>query len=349
MRAVIGGLVGGAIGALLWAGVVVFTGYEVGWIAWGVGGLVGYGVAKGNEGGGRSSTAAGTLAVVIAALAILGGKYAGIVSLMPSDDEITAMFLESFENEEYVVSYVADEVAADFAAQGRQLDWPAGLDPSQASSQADYPADVWAEAEGRWSGWSESERADYRREREAETVANLSESMPEIRAAIAGGGFAGSFTPMDIIFFGLAMVTAFGVGSGGKKSVEELAVEYAEAVQLAMIRVMVADGRIDDEEVGTVCGIYQQITGEDVSPDVIRAKATIAQSQGRDLQAALADLAPHLTDQAKSAVLKAAVAVAIADGDFGDDEKALISGIADALGLTEDQLRSTLTELTQAA
>lgn len=348
MRAVIGGLVGGAIGALLWAGVVVFTGYEVGWIAWGVGGLVGFGVAKGNEDGGRSSTAAGTLAVVIAVLAIVAGKYAGIQSIMPSDDEITAMFMADFEREEYLISYVADEVVAEYVSQGRNVDWPSGTIPAQAAYEEDYPADVWAEAESRWVARSERERADFRSAREAETVASLEESMPEIRAAIAGGGLAGSFTPMDLIFFGLAMVTAFGVGSGAKKTAEEVAEEYGEAVQLAMIQVMVADGNVDDEEVRTVCHLYEQITGEQVSEQVIAAKAALAQSQRRDLESELRELTPHLTDEAKGGALRAAVAVAAADGEFGGPEKALLSRIADALGLTEDELRSMVRQPTGA-
>ncbi|MGD8600327.1 MAG: TerB family tellurite resistance protein [Gemmatimonadota bacterium] len=339
MRAVVGGLVGGAIGAAVWAVVVVLTGYEVGWIAWGVGGLVGFGVAKGNADGGRSSTAAGVLAVVIAALAIVAGKYAGIVTTMPSDDEIVGMFVDRFDDEEYVVSYVADEVVAEYVQEGRQVDWPAGSDPSQASSRADYPVDVWAEAEARWGMRSEEDRAAYRDSLEAQTVESVQENMPEIRSAVAGGGLMGSFAPMDVLFFGLAMVTAFGIGSGAKKTSEQLAEEYAEAAQLAMLRVMLADGHIDEEEVQTVCAVYRQITGDDVSAEVIRAKAAIAQSQGRDLQAALRDLALYLTDQAKVAVLQAAVAVAAADGHFEDEEKVLVSGIAEALGLTEDQLR----------
>jgi uncharacterized tellurite resistance protein B-like protein len=301
---------------------------------------VGFGVAKGNANGARSSTAAGVLAVVIAALAIIAGKYAGIVSMVPSDDEIVDMFIERFDDEEYVVSYVADDVAAEYAREGRELQWPVGSDPSQAKSEADYPAEVWAEAEVRWSLRSDEDRAAYRRSLEAQTVENLQANMPAIRSAMAGGGLFGSFAPMDAIFFGLAMVTAFGVGSGAKKTTEQLAEEYAEAAQLAMLRVMLADGRVDEEEIDTVCTVYRQITGEDISAEVIRAKATIAQSQGRDLQASLRGLAPYLTDQAKVAVLRGAVAVAAADGHFEEREKQLVSGIADSLGLTEEQLHS---------
>ncbi len=349
MRAVVGGLIGGAFGALLWAGVVLFTGYEVGWIAWIVGGLVGFGVAAGNADGGRSSTAAGTLAVVIAAVSILAGKYAGVQAAMPNDDEIVAMFMEGFAEEEYVVSYVADEVVGEFESQGRPVSWPPGVDPATASTEVEYPADVWAEAQTRWRAFSEAERVAFREAREAEVMENISGSLPEIRAVMAEGGFLGSFSPIDVIFFGLSMATAFGVGSGAGKTREEIAEEYAQAVQLAMIRVMIADGEVDEQEVHTVSEVYRQLTGTEVSADVIRAKATLAQSQGRDLQAALIELAPHLSDEGKGTVLKAAVMVAAADGEFEASEQALISEIANALGMSEDQVRDTVAELTQAA
>jgi tellurite resistance protein len=116
-----------------------------------------------------------------------------------------------------------------------------------------------------------------------------------------------------------------------------------------MIKIMIADGEVDPGEVHTVSVIYQELTGVAVSEDVIRAKATLAQSQGKDLQAALTDLAPHLSDEGKSTVLKAAVKVAIADGDFETAEQSLLTEIASALGMSEDQMRATVAELTQVA
>jgi hypothetical protein len=41
---VLGGIAGAAVGAALWAGVTVATGYQIGWMAVGVGFLVGYAV-----------------------------------------------------------------------------------------------------------------------------------------------------------------------------------------------------------------------------------------------------------------------------------------------------------------
>ena len=349
MRPVVGGIIGGTVGALLWAVVVVVTGYEIGWIAWGIGALVGFGVAKGNQDGARSSTAAGVLAVVIAAVAVAGGKYGGVRISMPSDEELRGMFLEMYEDEDYVVSFMADDIVAELESQGRTVAWPEDVDPTSASTAAEYPADVWAEAEARWSAMTEQERADFRAAREAEATANLDMNMALIRQSIMGESFLSNFTPMDVIFFGLAMATAFGVGSGRVKTKEQIAEEYAEALQLAMIKVMIADGDVDEGEVRTIVDVYKEVTGREVSVDVVRAKATLAHSQGKDLQAALVELAPHLNDEGKKSVLRAAVKVAVADGTFEAPEKALISQVAQALGLSEDKMREAVAELTQAA
>jgi tellurite resistance protein len=347
VSAVVGGLIGGAVGAFVWAAVVYFTEYEIGWIAWGVGGLVGYGVAAGNRDGTRSSTAAGVLAVAISIVAILAGKWAGVQMIMPSDEEILEMATAGFDQEEYVVSYVADDVAAELEAAGRTVDWPSGVDPATASAEADYPPEIWAEAELRWAGLTEQQKLVFQEDLETEVRDNVEANLPEIRAAMAGGGFAGSFSPMDVVFFGLAMVTAFGVGSGARKTQEQIAEEYAQAVQLAMIRVMLADGAVDPEEVRRIAEVYHELTGAEVSVDVIQAKATLALSGGRDLSAALTELAPHLSDEGKATVLKSAVTIAIADGRLEATERAVLDEIAGALGMSESQMRETVAELTR--
>ena len=97
MKDVVFGLIGGALGALLWAGVVYVTEYEIGWIAWAIGGLVGFSVALGNKDRGRSPMAAGSLAVIITTLSIVAGKYAAVEMLLPSDAEIIEAYTESFD------------------------------------------------------------------------------------------------------------------------------------------------------------------------------------------------------------------------------------------------------------
>ena len=194
MKDIIFGVIGGLVGAAVWAGVTYITEYEVGWIAWGVGGLVGYCVAFGNRDRGRSATGAGVIAVVITVLSIAAGKYAAIDLMMPSDEELVEMFTEGFEDEEYVMSFVADEVVGEYLAAERSVEWPDGVDPGDVSSEADYPVAVWTEASQRWDAMSESERTTFREEREAESRANIEANLPEIRALVSRGGFFASFT-----------------------------------------------------------------------------------------------------------------------------------------------------------
>jgi hypothetical protein len=64
-------LAGGLVGAAVWMGIAVGTGYEIGWIAWGIGVLVGFGSALG---GGKGKNAA-LFCAAVAVAAILSGKY----------------------------------------------------------------------------------------------------------------------------------------------------------------------------------------------------------------------------------------------------------------------------------
>jgi hypothetical protein len=71
LKGIVGAAVGAAIGALIWALVSKFTGYEIGWIAWGVGALAGFGAVMM---GGR-----GRAMAVIAAVLALAGIFVGKV------------------------------------------------------------------------------------------------------------------------------------------------------------------------------------------------------------------------------------------------------------------------------
>ena len=71
------GLVGGIIAALLgggvWAGIAIFAEYEIGIIAWGIGGLCGYGVVM--AAGGRKGLPLQVIAVLTGVFGIAAGKF----------------------------------------------------------------------------------------------------------------------------------------------------------------------------------------------------------------------------------------------------------------------------------
>ena len=73
-------MIGGAVGAAIWAGIAIATDYEIGWIAWGVGVLAGFGVRAGS--GGEDGPLLGGLAVLIACLSIMVGRMATIFVIL---------------------------------------------------------------------------------------------------------------------------------------------------------------------------------------------------------------------------------------------------------------------------
>ena len=263
LGAILGGSIGGLIGAVIWAVVTYSSGWEIGWIAWGIGGLVGVGVRLGTSGSGGISH--GGTAVIIALVAVLGGKWAAVrlelSAFMAGDDAPLGVIADTIvaereeagtrvpmPPEEYAESLremyppdvwseavqrwkaidpqqqdamralpplanpqiwlvsLADEVVAEFESEGRDVDWPPGMNFESAWREDHYPADVWAEAQTQWDAMSEPDRAVYK--------AQLEEDMALGEQEMLNWWFLQSFTIYDILWVGLAVVTAFRLGAG---------------------------------------------------------------------------------------------------------------------------------------
>lgn len=204
--AVFGGLVAGLIGAAVWCGIAYFTGYEIGWIAWGIGALVGFGTLLGAQEG---RIEAGLIAVVISLAAIAGGKYA-TVELMYFQAMGDSDWLAQYENEGFIISYLADDALAREQEAGRTLDYPAGADLDMPDGPEDYPARVWATAESEWDAMTIDEQTAFREEK----IEEAKLLMGEFHDAVVGEGFVASFGFMDLLFGALAVFTAFKIGSG---------------------------------------------------------------------------------------------------------------------------------------
>lgn len=52
--------------------------------------------------------ATGILAVILAAMSIIAGKYAAVPMTIPDADEIVEIFVSNLDDEEFLISYVAD-------------------------------------------------------------------------------------------------------------------------------------------------------------------------------------------------------------------------------------------------
>lgn len=205
----IAGLVGAAAGGLVWFLIGYYAKAEVGYIAVLVGFLAGLGVrvaASESEVG----TGPAMAALIAAFFGIAVAKYA--VTRIRVDNILAPMIAQAMadpsESERH--SEMANEVAEKREAVGKPVAWPAGKDLESAELEADYPADIWAEAKQRLDAETPEQRQLALQQRQQ----MLQNGLGEARQAIIKQVFVQSFGMYDLLWFGLAGMAAWRTGSG---------------------------------------------------------------------------------------------------------------------------------------
>ncbi|HBO45144.1 MAG TPA: hypothetical protein DD670_14695 [Planctomycetaceae bacterium] len=208
-RWLIGGIVGGAIGVAIWVAVGYFTGYEVGFIAWGVGFIVGLGVRAGAQQ--DEGIPPGVTAVALAVVAILLAKYA-VIHLHVSD-ALADVPAVSLTDEDMIAAHAAAIVEKTKEA-GNAVDWPTDNLPDNAPAEKYFPPEIWAKGKAEWESLSDEVKAAEKASQKERTEAIIGQVTTQLRANASMEGFKASFTPIDLLWFGLAALTAFKLGSG---------------------------------------------------------------------------------------------------------------------------------------
>lgn len=207
------GLAAGLVGAAAWAALAYFANFEIGWLAWLIGGGVGFAVAIAANAKGGANQATGALAAAIAILAIVGGKFAA-VSLVVDKAIKEHMNIENLSlSDEALMQGFASEVCEQRSAAGKPLQWPNGKDEQSAESLADFPAEAQRLAKSRWNSMSPEDQAAHRAAEEKSLRDGMTMVVSTLRSEARSEGFADSFGVIDIVFFLLAIVTAFKVGA----------------------------------------------------------------------------------------------------------------------------------------
>ncbi len=199
----IGACIGALIGAAIWATIGYTTGYEVGWIAWGLGALVGLGMAVGS---GRTAGPSGGMVAVVIALAGIGvGKYGVIYAMV--EKEGAALSARGVTAGDVVVQ-VANSIAQDRESSGKKIKWPTQRAADE-RTQADFPADIWNDANKTWDDLG----ADRQNELLAEATNEHKKAISEAKSIARAEAFPKSFSPFLILWVVLAGVSAFKIGS----------------------------------------------------------------------------------------------------------------------------------------
>ena len=85
---IIGGTIAAIIGAVIWGAIAFYGKVEIGYLAIGIGLLVGFGVSAGSRSGGVGAAA---IAVILTVLSLVGGKYAAVqMAVMDVHSQIPA-------------------------------------------------------------------------------------------------------------------------------------------------------------------------------------------------------------------------------------------------------------------
>jgi len=202
-KAVLSGVVAGLIGAAIWGGITYATGVEIGWIAWGVGGLVGLAVRLGASG--DEGATHGFIAAVIALASIVAGKFLAVylfVASLPPFDIPTSP-------QNMIVGYALD-ICDERAAKGKPVRFAPGMDAGKASKAEDFPKDVWQEASKQWDKLgADGQQAEIKKRQEI-----MRQASQFLQGELRTRGFWASFSAFDLLWGFLAVATAFRLASG---------------------------------------------------------------------------------------------------------------------------------------
>jgi len=129
------------------------------------------------------------------------------------------------------------------------------------------------------------------------------------------------------------------------KDKKEFVAEFARAVKRVMILMMLADGRIDDEEIETIHQVYEKVAKKKIDRAEIDQEVEEAKKDGRGIRQYLASIVGRLNDPGKELVVKSAFFVAAADGKFTDEETALLAELAGALEMSPAHFKGVVDDL----
>ena len=124
-----------------------------------------------------------------------------------------------------------------------------------------------------------------------------------------------------------------------EQAAQDFEAQFAIAIRCVMAKITAADGVVDDSEIEMMAVIYENLVGQPISEAELREEVRMVREESFGIHAYLADVAPELNDEGKEAVVRGALSVAMADGEFDDSEHDMILDMAQALELSQAHYR----------
>lgn len=127
-------------------------------------------------------------------------------------------------------------------------------------------------------------------------------------------------------------------------SAEQEEAEFRRAMKRVLVLMMLADGNIDEAEITAVIDILSRLDKRTVGRDEVEAEIRSAKAAPLDVTEYCKSMAGFLNDHGREMVVRAALAVASADGHFDTTEKEALAKIAGALNLSKAHFSGILAE-----
>lgn len=212
LKSILAGIIGGAVGAGVWAALAYYANIEVGWIAWGIGALVGVCVRVAAD---VESTPHAVAAVIVAVVSVLAGKYAAVALMLQKlPTQMAAEYsLNANTDREFLISMLADDLIEEKEQAGETVQMPANADTDDDNFAPDYPPEIWNAAVAKWDAMGPITQVQHAKDRTQEFKTAMSQ-IGSPSSLLTFDLFIASFTPWDLLWFGLAAFTAFRIGGG---------------------------------------------------------------------------------------------------------------------------------------
>ncbi len=189
------------IGAFIWFGVAKATEREIGWIAWGVGVMAGFGMMVGANG---NSVTAGGIAAAMSVGGILLGKFMVFTFVvMPLFGQMLDQTLGGISDADKLEVWVTNQ-----QLEKKKLDVESATDAQRAVANAEAKKLI-AKMDAKTKA-AETKKAN---ESFSRLIGEAADEVPKSRLF-----FSTMFAPLDVLFFILAIASAFKVATFGGES-----------------------------------------------------------------------------------------------------------------------------------
>lgn len=122
---------------------------------------------------------------------------------------------------------------------------------------------------------------------------------------------------------------------------------YLGGIKKVMTTMMLADGKIDENEKSMMKDIYEDITGSELSDYDIDEEIKSCKANSVGLTNCLKELFPYLNETGREAIIKAAYWISVADGEVDKEEEKLLIKLGKYFQISRAHLKGIISEVNE--